>query len=259
MGMSPHTRRSASLIRKLLFHPMTLISLVLHGAILSLPLLPPAQKAEPVPKKEKEEKISLTSLLPPDAAKPKVVPAAKPAAAASAASAVAAVAPATAPPPISSAAPPVAPPPAVAPSAAPSATPSPPPPVDLGGSGSVGLCPNPQSFDAQQIGYFFADPANPDSPPVPGIVKIDWKNTPPDKVQTDLQTLATEQNLVLQTIGDFGGVPLFALQTAQGQVALYASLVPGKGGASTMLVTWGGNPNQLPAGSAALTRAQVCQ
>jgi len=255
MSTSPHPWRSASLLRKLLFHPMFLISLILHGVILSLPLLPPTQKAEPPPKKEKEEKISLTSLLPPDAAKPKVAPAPKPAAAP--APAAAAPAPAAAPPPLI-AAPPVAPPP-VAPSAAPSSAPAPPPSVDLGGSGSVGFCPNPQSFDPQQIGYFFADPANPDSPPVAGITKIDWKNTPPAKTQSDLQSQATEQKLVLQPIGDFGGAPLFALQTAQGQVALYASLVPGKGGASTMLVAWNGNPNQLPAGTAALTRAQVCQ
>ncbi len=267
MGTSPHTRQSThqntqqntrqrgALIRKLLFHPMTLISLILHGTILSLPLLPPAQKAEPAPKKEKEEKISLTSLLPPNAAKPKVAPAPKPAVTAALKPAVTAAAP----PPISA---PAAPPPAApspAPSAAPSAAPTPPPSVDLGGSGSVGLCPNPQSFDAQQIGYFFADPANPDSDPVAGIVKIDWKNTPPDKVQNDLQALATGQKLTLQTIGNFGGAPLFSLQTAQGQVALYASLVSGKGGASTMLVTWSGDPNQFPAGTAALTRAQVCQ
>ena len=256
MGTSPHTRQNTrqrgALIRKLLFHPMTLISLILHGIILSLPLLPPAQKAEPAPKKEKEEKISLTSLLPPNAAKPKVAPAPKPAATAAPKPAITAAAP----PPISA---PAAPLPVAAPSPAPSAAPAPPPSVDLGGSGSVGLCPNPQSFDAQQIGYFFADPANPDSAPVAGIVKIDWKNTPPDKVQTDLQALATAQKLTLQAIGNFGGAPLFSLKTAQGQVALYASLVPGKGGASTMLVTWSGDPNQLPAGTAALTRAQVCQ
>lgn len=255
MGISPHARRSGSLIRKLLFHPMTLISLILHGAILSLPLLPTAEKVEPAPEKEKEEKISLTSLLPPDAAKPKVTSVPKPATSAVPRPAAApAITSATAPPPIS--APPIAPPP-IAPSAAPSAAPTPPPSVDFGGSGSVGLCPNPQAFNAQQIGSFFADPANPDSPPAAGITKIDWKTKPLSNVQDDLQALATGSNAVLQPSGDFGGAPLFAFQAPQGSIFL--SLVPGKGNASTMLVTWSTDPNKLPAGTAALTRAQVCQ
>ncbi|MBW4657410.1 MAG: hypothetical protein KME15_01955 [Drouetiella hepatica Uher 2000/2452] len=257
MGTSPHAQRSGSLIRKLLFHPMTLISLILHGAILSLPLLPTAKKAEPVPEKEKEEKISLTSLLPPDAAKPRTASAPRPAAAVvRPATAASAAVSATAPPPIS--APPVAPPPAAAaPSAAPSATPAPPPSIDFGGSGSVGLCPNPQAFNAAQIGSFFTDPANPDSPPAAGITKIDWKTKPLGDVQNDLQALAASSNSVLQPFGDFGGAPLFAFQAPQGSIFL--SLVPGKGNASTMQVTWSGDPNQLPAGTAALTRAQVCQ
>ncbi|HEY9641524.1 MAG TPA: hypothetical protein V6C57_13635 [Coleofasciculaceae cyanobacterium] len=241
---------------------MTVISLLLHGLILSAPL-PLPKKAEPEPKKEKEEeRISLTSLLPPSPiAAPKAAPTVPRSQAVPQAAVAQAPALATAPAPA-----PVAAPPATAPATAPPAAPSPAAPspaslpaVDLGGNGSTGLCPNPRSFDAQQIGYFFSDPANPDSPPAAGIVKMDWKNTPPDKVQSDLQALAANQNLALQPIGSYGDAPLFALQTAQGQVALYASLVPGRGAASTLLVTWSADPNKLPAGTAALTRAQVCQ
>ena len=262
MGTSSASRRSASLLRKLLFHPMIAISLILHSAILSVPLLPSPQKAEPEPPPETEEKISLTALLPPSA--PVAVAPSPPAAVAPLTSSVA-PAPAAPPAPI----PPVASTPAVTPVATPppvatptppvASTPAAPPAIDLGGGGSSGVCPNPQSFDAQQIGYFFVEPDNPDSPPVAGIVKVDWKTTPPDKLQSDLQALAAEQNWQLQAIGEFGGEPLFAFKTLQGQVALYISLVSGKGGASTLLVTWSGDPNQLPAGTAPLTRVAVCQ
>ncbi|HEY9625835.1 MAG TPA: hypothetical protein V6C84_00900 [Coleofasciculaceae cyanobacterium] len=240
---------------------MIAISFILHSAILSVPLLPSPQEAEPEP--ETEEKISLTALLPPSAPVAPPPPAAVAPLTSSVASSAAPL-PAAPPAPI----PPVASTPAVTPVVTPTPpvptppvapTPAAPPAIDLGGGGSSGVCPNPQSFDAQQIGYFFVELDNPDSPPVAGIVKVDWKTTPPDKLQSDLQALAAEQNWQLQAIGEFGGEPLFAFKTLQGQVALYVSLVSGKGGASTLLVTWSGDPNQLPAGTAPLTRAEVCQ
>ncbi|MBI4782496.1 MAG: hypothetical protein HY785_14445 [Oscillatoriophycideae cyanobacterium NC_groundwater_1537_Pr4_S-0.65um_50_18] len=245
---------------------MIAISLILHSAILSVPLLPSPQETEPELPIEKEKKISLTALLPPSIPSPVAVAPPPPASVAPPSSSVASLPAAPAAPTLPTApTPPVASTPAVAstpvvtptPSGVP--TPASPPAIDLGGGGSSGVCPNPQSFDAQQIGYFFIEPDDPDSPPVAGIVKVDWKTVPPDQLQSDLQALAAEQNWELQAIGEFGGERLFTLKTLQGQVALYISLVAGKGGASTLLVTWSGDPNQLPADTVPLTRSEVCQ
>lgn len=261
-----------SLLRSVFFHPMLVLSLLLHGAFLFVPLPTPS---EPVPEAEELEEepveLSLESLIaPPPAPSPSPQPAPpQPAATVT-----------VTPAPVPQAQPIYTPPPQAQPqptpeAAAPAAVPtveanpaaeavaaepapvedSPFDPLPLqaafasglegmdGDLTAQGIAPSPITF-AEPEQFFTSRSVSAD--PLPGIHQMRWLNDRrAEDVSTELQQrYAGSEMTFVEVPGGYGGGQLFAIQNPEGQTFFYLNIVPGKGGASTVLVVWGHNPNE---------------
>lgn len=258
-----------SFLRTVLFHPMLAASLVLHGAFLFMPFPTPAEpplEAEAI--EEEPVELSLESLIAPP-------PAPSPSPTATAPQPTVTVT--AAPPPVAQAQPIYTPPPPAptpetvaaaepaaveaspaepaVPVSVPPAAPTPFDPLPLqtafasnlegmqGDLTAQGITPSPRTFDNPEL-FFTSSSVTAD--PLPGIHQMRWLNDRrPDEVSTELQQryVGTDTRFV-EVLEGYGGGQLFAIQNPEGQTFFYLNIVPGKGGASTVLVVWAHNPNE---------------
>lgn len=259
--------RSAPLWR-FLFRPMLFASLALHALVLSVPLpstseAVPEAEAEPEP----EESIQLSSLVaspvPKPVASPLVQPAPtalpKPVSVAPSLIARPRSNPVPNPAPLRTPSPsPLAAAASPAPTVAPSSTASvPPSPVfdpsglqaDLqaslqGTEGNTGLQPFPGVF-VEPLKFYVSE--EPDAEQLPGITTMQWfNNMQADSVFAKLQDNYQSRGFTFNPLEDYGGGKVYALKTAEGQTISFINVVPGKGGASTVVVTWEYDPNSPP-------------
>lgn len=265
-----------SLLWRILYCPMLIVSLLLHTAVLFLPL--PA-KPEPVAEAEETEnsvEVSLSSLIAPQTAPPTPQDVARPSPPPQ---------PQIAAPPVQQIAQPIytspkAPQESVsqapetpsselpeAPTetattqtlpqttipAAPVETPFDPLPnqeafaASLGGlEGSLPFLPQPSALSDPE--YFFATPDDNNSDLLPGISHMQWLNDQQaDDVFSTLQAQSQQTGVQFVEVPEgYGGGSLYELQNDEGQTFFYVNIVPGKGGVSTILVTWNYDPNQPP-------------
>lgn len=246
---------------------MFLISVFLHGTLLSIPM---PSEPELIPEPEPEESVEIIQLsaLTVRSPQPSPKPSAQPLP-----SATQPVAQRPQPQPVS----PTAPPPVTAtPSPTPEASPSPvaaapEPQPSAPASAPADLAPPPEFDPTSQrtafassiqgdLGnlqpdpymlenpeFYFVEPDNRDSEILPGISAMQWFNKKPDEVGTNLQANYGAEGYIFNEIPDgYGEGMLYELQTAEGQTFAYLNLAPGKGGASTIVVTWDFNPNEPP-------------
>ena len=229
---------------------MLLMSVALHALILAIPL-PSTPEAKP--EEKPEESVQLSSLVASPTPKPAASPVAKKAAPKPPTKAAS-----TVPVPIARSRPvpnPVAPrTPAATP--APTASVSPSPEFDpsaaqadfqvslQGTEGNTGLPPYPGTF-RQPLAFYSS--AEPDAERLAGITDMQWFNDmSADSVFTKLQENYQPSGLTFEPIGDYGGGKMYELKTAEGQTVNFINVVPGKGGISTVVITWEYNPNSPP-------------
>jgi len=232
-----------------LFRPMLLMSVALHALILAIPL-PSTPEAKP--EEKPEESVQLSSLVASPTPKPAASPVAKKAAPKplpKAASTIPALI--ARPRPIPN---PVA-------TRTPAATPAPPAPVSpspefdpselqaalqaslQGTEGTTGLKPFPGVFD-QPLAFYSSEE---DTEPLAGITAMQWfDNMRADSVFAKLQDNYQPRGFTFDPIGEYGGGQIYELKTAKGQTVSFINVVPGKGGASTVVITWEYDPNSPP-------------
>lgn len=106
-----------------------------------------------------------------------------------------------------------------------------------------GIAPSPITFEEPE--QFFAS-RSVGAEPLPGIHQMRWLNDRrPADVSTELQQRYAGSDMTFVEVPEgYGGGELFAIQNSEGQIFFYLNIVPGKGGASTVLVVWGHNPNE---------------
>ncbi|HEY9648502.1 MAG TPA: hypothetical protein V6C88_19135 [Chroococcidiopsis sp.] len=236
-----------SVIQRFLYPGVVLGSVVVHSVVLMLPM---ASSPEAPP--EEEEEVDIVQLAPLVKAPP-TPPTPSPAPSAIAPSPRPTPAAATPRPqttPIAAATPtPPAPTPSVSP--APSETPA--VPFDpsayqdqffagmQGIQGNIGVQPYPGAVD-EPLAFFTS--AENDGVPLPGIVGMQWFNDrKPDEVYPSLER-SYQGSLTFNPLGDYGGGSLYEAKTPTNDTAFFLNIVPGRGGASTIVVTWSHNPTQ---------------
>jgi len=221
------------------------MSVALHALILAIPL-PSTPEAKP--EEKPEESVQLSSLVASPTPKPAASPVAKKAAPKplpKAASTVPALI--ARPRPIPN---PVAPrTPAATP--APTASVSPSPEFDpselqadfqdslQNTEGSLGFPPSPEAFDEPNAFYSSVE----DEERRAGITAMQWFNDIADTVFTKLQENYQPSGFTFEPIDDYGGGKMYELKTAEGQTVNFINVVPAKGGASTVVITWEYDPN----------------
>ena len=234
---------------------MLLMSVALHALILAIPL-PSTPEAKP--EEKPKESVQLSSLVASPTPKPAASPVAKKAAPKPPTKAAS-----TVPVPIARSRPvpnPVAPrTPAATPAATPAPTPavSPSPEFDLselqadlqaslqGLEGTTGLAPFPGVF-VQPLKFYASE--EPDAQILPGITNMQWfNNMRADSVFAKLQENYQPRGFTFDPIGDYGGGQMYELKTAEGEIINFINVVPGKGGISTVVITWEYDPNSPPA------------
>lgn len=255
---------------RFLYHPMLAMSLLLHGVVLALPMAPDTPVEEPEP----EETVELTQLPPvinltaPAAPKP-VQPVPRPSPIQRTAAPAPVDRPRTNPVPNPEPTPSPEPSPSASaePSPTPSSIPSPnvsPAPVETpaplafdpqaprqqfldnlqGVQGNIGLQPFPGVFD-DPLQFYTSDAS--DAPLVPGIASMQWFNDMrAEEAFTSIEQTYGQQGITFADIGEYGGGRVYAMNNGEGQTFGYLNLVPGKGGASTVVVTWEFDPNSPP-------------
>lgn len=241
---------------------MLLASLALHALVLSVPL-PSTLEAAPEAEAEPEESIQLSSLVASPTPKPvaspvlQAAPTAPPKPASTVPAPVARLRPNPVPNPV-----PLrtqSPSPIAATVSSPSAvTPSSPPPVfdpsplqanlqtSLEGiEGNTGFPPYPGVFD-DPLKFYVSEEAEADT--LPGITAMQWfNNMQTDSVFAKLQDNYQSNGLTFNPLGDYGGGKVYELKTAEGQTVSFINVVPGKGNASAVVITWEYDPNSPPA------------
>jgi len=225
------------------------MSVALHALILAIPL-PSTPEAKP--EEKPEESVQLSSLVASPTPKPAASPVAKKAAPKPPTKAAS-----TVPVPIARSRPvpnPVAPrTPAATP--APTASVSPSPEFDSSAAqadfqeslskipGAIESPPSPRVF--RQPDDFYSP--GEDEELLAGIIKMQWVNDmPAASVLAELQESARLRGFTFDSIGDYGGGQVYELKTAEGETIYFVNVVPGKGGASTVVVTWEYDPNSPP-------------
>lgn len=239
---------------------MLLMSVALHVLVLAIPMPSPSE-APPEAEMEPEENIQLSSLVaspkPKSVASPvakQATPAAPPKPASSLPAPIARPQPNPVPKPL-----PLTPSPAPVMAAAiptPAASVSPTPPfdpsplqADLQASlqdteGNTGLAPFPGVF-AQPLKFYGSE--EPDAEPLPGIANMQWfNNLRAESVFAKLQQNYQPRGFTFNSIGEYGGGQVYELKTSEGQTVNFINVVPGKGGISTVVITWNYDPNSPP-------------
>ncbi len=234
-----------SVIQRFLYPGVVVASVAVHSIVLMLPM---ASSPEAPPEEEEVDIVQLAPLVkaPPTPPTPSPAPSAiapsprptQPAASRPRTTSVAAAAPT-----------PPAPTPAVSP--VPAETPA--VPFDpsayqdqffagmQGIQGNIGVQPYPGAVD-EPLAFF--NSAENDGVPLPGIIGMQWFNDrKPDEVYPALES-SYQGSLTFNALGDYGGGALYEAKTSTNETAFFLNIVPGRGGASTIVVTWSHNPNQ---------------
>ncbi len=114
-----------------------------------------------------------------------------------------------------------------------------------GTEGNTGLQPFPGVF-AEPLKFYASE--DPDAEQLPGITAMQWfNNMRPDSVFAELQDNYQSGGFTFNPLDDYGGGKVYELKTAEGQTISFINVVPGKGGISTVVVTWQYDPNSPPA------------
>jgi hypothetical protein len=272
MGNSNMLQQPSPLWR-MLFRPMLAISLILHGLVLVIPIPERDAASEPEEPEVAEEAIRLSSFMPPPSQPTPTPQVSSPPSPAALPTPVAVSPPLPSPSAIAPTQPPpsASPTPEASPEATPEATPATPQPEQTAASpepspqpfdpqlsqqlflenfqdieGEVPIAPGPNVID-QPLMFFTSE--EPDAEPVSGIRELRWVNDrDPEDVYASLeQSYAQNGNTFRKIESGYGGGSLYALQSPEGEPFLYLNLVPGRGGASTIIAVWDHDPNASPA------------
>lgn len=247
---------------------MLLMSVALHGLVLAIPMPSTPEvsaEAEAEAEAEPEERIQLSSLVASPQPKPVASPVAKqaaPKALPKPASALPAPIARPRPNPIPNPRPlPPSPSPVMAAvTPAPVASVSPAPPFDpsalqadlqnslQGTEGNTGLQPFPGVFE-QPLKFYASE--EPDAERLPGITDMQWfNNMRAESVFAKLQENYQPLGFTFNSVGEYGGGQVYELKTSAGQTVRFINVVPGKGGISTVVITWDHDPNLPPTSGA---------
>ncbi len=108
-------------------------------------------------------------------------------------------------------------------------------------SAAVGLPSNPNMFRRPAGFGYFLDITNPDEPqPIATAREARWLEKQTDELFAQLQATYAQSNIAFNRLDDYGGEQLYELKNAQGQTAMFISLVDLKG--SSLLVMWDNKP-----------------
>lgn len=106
--------------------------------------------------------------------------------------------------------------------------------------GSTGLQPFPGVFRDPESFYVSEDPEE----LMPGIRSMQWFNDlRAEEVFSRLQENYGTRGFTFEEIGQYGGGRVYELKTPEGEVVDIVNVVPGKGNASTVVITWEADPN----------------
>lgn len=241
---------------------MLLMSVALHALVLAMPI-PSTPEAPPEAETEPEESIQLSSLVASPKPKPVSSPVAKQAApkappqrASALPAPIARPKPNPVPNPVPNPLTPSPSPVVATATPAPVASVSPAPPFDpsalqadlqdilQGTEGNTGLAPFPGVF-VQPLKFYASE--EPDAALLPGIANMQWfNNMRAESVFAKLQQNYGPLGVTFNSIGEYGGGQVYELKTGEGQTVIFINVVPGKGGISTVVVTWSYDPNSPP-------------